>query len=124
MKKHTIVSLATPFGYSSIAIIRLSGSLSFFIALKLSRSKKHPKHLLTKILSVFSNNGKKIDKCVFTFFKGPFSYTGEDVVEISCHGNPTITQMIINRSVDLGASLAEPGEYTKRAFLNGKMSLS
>ena len=124
MKKHTIVSLATPFGYSSIAIIRLSGSLSFFIALKLSRSKKHPKHLLTKILSVFSNNGKKIDKCVFTFFKGPFSYTGEDVVEISCHGNPTITQMIINRSIDLGASLAEPGEYTKRAFLNGKMSLS
>ena len=124
MKNHTIVSLATPFGYSSIAVIRLSGSLSFFIALKLSRSKKNPKHLLTKIVSVFSDGGKKIDKCVFTFFKGPFSYTGEDVVEISCHGNPTITQMIINRSIDLGASLAEPGEYTKRAFLNGKMSLS
>ena len=124
MKNHTIVSLATPFGYSSIATIRLSGSLSFFIALKLSRSKKNPKHLLTKIRSVFSNSGKKIDKCVFTFFKGPFSYTGEDVVEISCHGNPTITRMIINRSIELGASLAEPGEYTKRAFLNGKMSLS
>jgi len=124
VKNHTIVSLATPFGYSSIAVIRLSGSLSFFIALKLSRSKKNPKHLLTKIISVFSDSGKKIDKCVFTFFKGPFSYTGEDVVEISCHGNPTITQMIINRCVDLGASLAEPGEYTKRAFLNGKMSLS
>ena len=124
MKNHTIVSLATPFGYSSIAVIRLSGSLSFFIALKLSRYKKKPKHLLTKVLSVFSDSGKKIDKCVFTFFKGPVSYTGEDVVEISCHGNPTIAQMIINRSVDLGASLAEPGEYTKRAFLNGKMSLS
>ncbi len=124
MKNHTIVSLATPYGYSSIAVIRISGGLSFFIALRLSRSKKKPKNLLTKILSVFSENGKKIDKCVFTFFKGPFSYTGEDVVEISCHGNPTITQMIINRSIDLGASLAEPGEYTKRAFLNGKMSLS
>ncbi len=124
MKNHTIVSLATPLGYSSIAVIRLSGSISFFIALKLSRSKKNQKHPTTKILSVFSDSGKKIDTCVFTFFKGPFSYTGEDVVEISCHGNPTITKMIINRSIDLGASLAEPGEYTKRAFLNGKMSLS
>ena len=124
MKNHTIVSLATPFGYSSIAVIRLSGSLSFYIALKLSRSKKKPEHLLTKILPVFSENGKKIDRCVFTFFKSPFSYTGEDVVEVSCHGNPTITKMIINRSIILGASLAEPGEYTKRAFLNGKMSLS
>ena len=124
MKNHTIVSLATPFGYSSIAVIRLSGSLSFSIALKLSKSKKKPKKLLTKILSVFAGDGKKIDRCVFTFFKGPFSYTGEDVVEISCHGNPTITRMIINRSTSLGASLAEPGEYTKRAFLNGKMSLS
>ena len=124
MKNHTIVSLATPFGFSSIAVIRLSGSLSFFIALKLSKSKRKPNQLSTKVLSVFSEDGEKIDKCVFTFFKGPFSYTGEDVVEISCHGNPTITKMIINRSIILGASLAEPGEYTRRAFLNGKMSLS
>ena len=66
----------------------------------------------------------KLSTKLFLLFKSPRSYTGEDVVEISCHGNPHISESIIETIRSLGASTAEPGEYTKRAFLNGKMDLS
>lgn len=124
MNNQTIVSLATPFGYSSIAVIRLSGELSFLLALSLSKTKGKRNHMETALLPIYSKDKKKIDTAIYTFYKAPSSYTGEDVVEISCHGNPTLVDMVISRLIDLGAHLAEPGEYTKRAFLNGKMSLS
>ena len=69
------------------------------------------------------SEGDIIDQAVFTAFLSPNSYTGEDVVEISCHGNVHICETTINEVIKLGARIAEPGEYTKRAFLNGKLNL-
>ena len=124
MQNNTIVSQATPFGYSSVAVVRLSGDRSFSLAKKVSKTNNQVAHLQTTLLPVYGKAGKKIDMAVFTFFKGPKSYTGEDVVEISCHGNPMIVELLIENLVCLGARIAEPGEYTKRAYLNGKVSLS
>jgi len=124
METHTIVSQATPMGHSSIAVVRLSGSRSFEFTESLSGVKKSRKHHDVVLLPIKNKNGEKIDSGIFTFFSKPNSYTGEEVVEISCHGNPFIVEMIIEHSIFLGARLAEPGEYTKRAFLNGKLSLS
>ena len=124
METQTIVSQATPMGRSSIAVIRLSGGQSFEIANKLSGTRARRKHHEVVLLPIKDREKRKIDSGVFTFFSKPKSYTGEEVVEVSCHGNPFIVKMIIEHSVSLGARIAEPGEYTKRAFLNGKMSLS
>tara|TARA_B100000427_G_C15503668_1_gene593007 strand:+ start:80 stop:1399 length:1320 start_codon:yes stop_codon:yes gene_type:complete len=122
MSTKTIVSQSTPSGFSAIAIVRLSGSKALKIAAVLSKkgtpfgTKKPTK------LPVFIG-GKKIDVALFTAFLSPNSYTGEDIVEISCHGNIYICEAILNECVRLGARLAKPGEYTKRAFLNGKINL-
>tara|TARA_S200000501_G_scaffold251838_1_gene235989 strand:- start:195 stop:1517 length:1323 start_codon:yes stop_codon:yes gene_type:complete len=124
METHTIVSQATPMGRSSVAVIRLSGRRSFEIANRLSGTKTKRRHHEVVLLPIKDKKKRKIDSGVFTFFSKPRSYTGEEVVEVSCHGNPFIVKMIIEHSVSLGARIAEPGEYTKRAFLNGKMSLS
>ena len=124
METQTIVSQATPMGRSSIAVIRLSGKQSFEIANKLSGTKSKRRHHDVVLLPIKDKKGRQIDSGVFTFFSEPRSYTGEEVVEVSCHGNPFIVKMIIEHSVSLGSRIAEPGEYTKRAFLNGKMSLS
>ena len=122
--RDTIVSQATPHGYSGVAVLRISGDTALDIATKISKSVRPFSHMLSSLQPVFDEKGKKIDEGIYTFFKGPQSYTGEDVVEISCHGNPLICKKIINASVEHGAREAEPGEYTKRAFLNGKLSLS
>ena len=122
--RDTIVSQATPRGYSGVAILRISGDIALNIANKISKSKRPFSHMLSSLRPIFDKKGKKIDEGIYTFFEGPRSYTGENVVEISCHGNPLICKKIINASVEHGAREAEPGEYTKRAFLNGKLSLS
>ena len=132
----TIVARATPRGFSSVSIIRLSGSKSTSLSKKITEpnlSNKLPKKegvdnwgvsvRRATLLPVYLDDNIKIDDAVFTYFKEPESYTGEDVVEISCHGNPHITDSIINRLCELGARVAEPGEYTKRAFLSGKIDL-
>ena len=124
METHTIVSQATPMGHSSIAVVRLSGSRSFEFTESLSGVGGPRKHHDIALLPIKNKEGEKIDSGIFTFFSKPNSYTGEEVVEISCHGNPFIVEMIIEHSVFLGARLAEPGEYTKRAFLNNKLTLS
>ena len=111
-------------GRSSIAVIRISGSDSFDIVKKITKTEKTRAHHEVALLQVTNNRGEKFDKGLFTFFVSPNSYTGEDIVEISCHGNPLIIKVIIERCVQLGARIAEPGEYTKRAFLNNKVSLS
>jgi len=111
-------------GRSSIAVIRISGSDSFDIVKKITKTEKNRVHHEVALLQVANNRGEKFDKGLFTFFVSPNSYTGEDIVEISCHGNPLIVRVIIERCVQLGAKIAEPGEYTKRAFLNNKISLS
>ena len=124
MENQTIVSQATPLGQSSVAVIRISGPNSFNIAKKLTGTKKNRAHHEVALLLIKNNEGVSLDRGLFTFFVSPNSYTGEDIVEISCHGNQLVVGIIINRCIKLGARIAEPGEYTKRAFLNNKVSLS
>ncbi|MAV96178.1 MAG: tRNA uridine-5-carboxymethylaminomethyl(34) synthesis GTPase MnmE, partial [Candidatus Marinimicrobia bacterium] len=98
METQTIVSQATPMGRSSVAVIRLSGRRSFEIANKLSGTKNKRRHHEVVLLPIKDKKKRKIDSGVFTFFSKPRSYTGEEVVEVSCHGNPFIVKMIIEHS--------------------------
>lgn len=121
----TIVALATAPGLGAIAVIRLSGAGSFDIINSLFPSKdlgKQPSHTIH--VGLLSDNGHPLDEVVVSLFKGPKSYTGEDVVEISCHGSPFIQQKIIQACVGKGARLARAGEFTQRAFLQGKLDLA
>ncbi len=128
LNSDNIVALATPSGTGAIAIIRVSGpdALSLVDALfqsikgkKLVQQKSHTIHLGHII-----DDGKIMDEVLVSLFKGPHSYTGENVVEISCHGSPYIQQQIIQLLLRKGCRTASPGEFTLRAFLNGKMDLS
>ncbi len=123
----TIVAPATPFGYGGIAVIRLSGPSSKNIARAitfLSDGKKSPfKHRQSTRILIAEKDGETFDEGLITFFKSPSSYTGEDSFEISCHGNPTIVHKIIGRCCEEGARIAEPGEFTRRSFINGKIDL-
>lgn len=128
----TIVARATPSGESAIAIIRISGSNTLNIISKIFISNDssincqkfpHKKQILGTIFSSEENN-EKIDSCTIVFSKTPHSYTGEDTAEIYSHGNMLIVARIIDLCLKYGARIAEPGEFTKRAFLNGKMDLA
>jgi len=121
----TIVALATPSGIGAIGVIRLSGAKSFDIVNQLFLSKDlmaQPSHSLH--IGYLWDDGKGIDEVVVSLFRGPRSYTGEDVVEISGHGAPFVLEQIIDACVKRGARLAKPGEFTQRAFLHGKMDLT
>ncbi len=121
----TIVALATPPGVGAIGVIRLSGTKSFSIINQLFSSKdllnqrSHTLHV-----GFLKDENRILDEVVVSLFKGPKSYTGEDVVEISAHGSPFIQQQIIESCIKYGARLAKPGEFTQRAFLKGKMDLT
>jgi tRNA modification GTPase len=124
----TIVATATAPGTSAISVVRLSGSRAISIADKVFRSvhnkvlsnqKSHTIHL-----GHIAQGNQTLDEVLVSLFKGPNSYTGEDVVEISCHGSSYVQQQIIKLLIDEGAQLAEPGEFTLRAFINGKMDLT
>lgn len=121
----TIVALATPPGVSGIAVIRLSGDDAIEIAARCFQGKtdlnNSPTHRI--YYGKFVNDGKFIDDVTISIFRNPNSYTGEDIVEISCHGGMIIYNEIIKTLIHRGARLAQPGEYTKRAFINGKMDL-
>jgi tRNA modification GTPase len=119
-----IVALATPQGVGAIGVIRLSGKGSIELVDQLFISKKlvdQPANTLH--VGLLMDDGVKLDEVVVSLFKGPRSYTGEDVVEISCHGSSFILQQIISTCFRRGARLATPGEFTLRAFLHGKMDL-
>lgn len=121
----TIVALATAQGISAIAVIRLSGKDSITIAQKIFNGKnllEVPSH--TVHFGTVQNNGKLIDEVLVTVFKEPNSFTQENAVEISSHGSPVIIKEIIKALLSQGARLAEPGEFTKRAFLNGRFDLA
>ena len=121
----TIVALATPVGSGGIAVIRVSGPDSLDIAAKLSRFPgKHFKDRYAQFVPICNRDGNEIDRGIMTFFRGPNSYTGEDVLEISSHGGQVVPDRIIDACLFLGCLPAEPGEFTRRAFLNGKMDLS
>ena len=105
----TIVSQATPQGYSGIAVIRLSGSTALATAIKISKTKRPLEPMKATLLPIYDHEGTRVDKGIFIYYKAPRSYTGEDVVEISCHGNPLICKTIINTARHHGLRIAEPG---------------
>lgn len=121
----TIVALATPQGVGAIGVIRLSGDNAIAIANQLFPSKNLTQQASHTIhVGLLKAEGKILDEAVLSLFKAPKSYTGENVVEISCHGSPYIQEQIINACVNAGARLAKPGEFTQRAFLKGKLDLT
>jgi tRNA modification GTPase len=126
MKEDTIVAIATPPGRGGIGIVRLSGERAVEIALGLVRIGKQPLEPQRATLStvVDPETGKTLDEVVLTCFRQPHSYTGEDVVEISCHGAPVILGYLVECCLERGARAAEPGEFTMRAFLNGRIDLT
>ncbi len=124
-----ICAISTPQGNGAIAVIRLSGSGAIELCDKLFQSPKSNKKLIDQAANtihfgVLKENEKVFDEVVVSLFKNPHSYTGEDIVEISCHGSEYIQQQILQLFIKNGARLAKPGEFTMRAFLNGKMDLS
>ena len=128
ISQETIVALASPSGAGAIAVIRLSGSEALTIAEQvfqsvsgksISKQKTHTIHL-----GHIVDEGKVFDQVLLSIFKNPYSYTGEDVVEISCHGSTYIQQQIIQLLLRKGCRMAQAGEFTLRAFLNGKLDLS
>ena len=125
--KDTITAVATAPGKSAVAVIRLSGQESLNIADKLFAGRKKltllPAGRMTLGHVVQPKSKQIIDKALFVVFRKPYSFTGENMIEISCHGGPLIVQTILSLLLENGARLAEPGEFTKRAFLNGKMDL-
>lgn len=121
----TIVAIATPPGIGAIGVLRLSGDRTFEIVNGLFPSKdlrQQASHTLH--VGSISYNGDVLDEVVVSLFKGPRSYTGEDVIEISCHGSPFIQQQVLTACIASGARLAKPGEFTQRAFLKGKLDLT
>ena len=120
----TIVALATPPGIGAIGVIRLSGQKAFEIINELFPSKnllEQPSHTLH--VGILENEEKILDEVVISLYKAPRSYTGEHIVEISCHGSPFIHQTVVEACIKKGARLAKPGEFTQRAFINGKLDL-
>jgi tRNA modification GTPase len=123
LEDDTIVAIATANGIGSISIIRVSGNEALNIALKLTK-KKELKNRLATLCSVYNLSGEIIDEALLIYFKNPFSFTGEDVIEFQCHGGIAISNIIMNEILKCGARLAQPGEFSKRAFLNGKIDLT
>lgn len=124
----TIAAIATPAATGGISVIRISGKEAFSVADRVFTAQNGAplagRRGYTAAFGTVSSHGEVLDEAVATVFNEPHSYTGENVVELSCHGGLYLTREILRIVLENGARLAEPGEFTKRAFLNGKMSLS
>lgn len=125
----TIIAPATTYGKSSLNVLRLSGKESLKIAAQLAKTT--PENLIVslparyaKLTKIYFSNGDLLDECILLYFKAPQSYTTQDVVEFQCHGGNFIVQSILQECLKYGARLANPGEFTKRAFLGGRIDLS
>jgi tRNA modification GTPase len=126
---NTIAAISTPPGRGGIGIVRLSGPEAASIAVQLVRLRQPLEHARARLADVLdsseaANEAAPIDEAVVTFFAAPHSYTSEDLVEIAAHGSPVVLELLLNRALKLGARLAEPGEFTQRAFLSGKLDLT
>jgi len=123
MDDETIAALSTPFGKGGIAVLRVSGANVLSILAVII--EKLPKQIVPQKAyhGFVVKNGQRVDECVFVFFKKPHSYSGEDLAEISIHSNPFIIEEVLNFIFKSGARQAMPGEFTYRAFKNGKMDL-
>jgi len=122
----TIVAISTPAGRGGIGVVRLSGADARAIAAQMlrlnGRELQAGRALFAELVD--TANGERIDEAVVTCFAAPHSYTTEDVIEISCHGSPVVLRRVVEMAVSQGARLAEPGEFTERAFLNGRIDLT
>ena len=123
METDTIVAVATANGIGSIAIIRLSGDDALAIAKKLSK-KGNFQNRHAALSSIYNAQSELIDESIVIYFQGPHSFTAEDVVEIQCHGGYIVAQSILKAALHAGARLANAGEFSKRAFFNGRIDLS
>ena len=126
-KKHslqnTIVAIATAQGVSSLSVIRVSGEDALAVAHKISRLKKIiPRH--AHLSSLYNTSNALIDQAIVLYFAAPYSFTGEEIVEFQCHGGMIVAQEILDTILSYGVRLAQPGEFSKRAFLNGKIDLT
>ncbi|MBL8183746.1 MAG: tRNA uridine-5-carboxymethylaminomethyl(34) synthesis GTPase MnmE [Blastocatellia bacterium] len=124
--RDTIVALATPLGRSGIGMIRLSGADSLLLARALSGNPEFsPRPRTFSLRTLFDPaTHEVIDEAIITYFKAPNSFTGEDVIEISCHGSPIVLRHVIDICLSLGARMADPGEFSLRALANGRMNLA
>jgi tRNA modification GTPase len=133
----TIVAISTPPGRGGIGIVRLSGPQAASIAAQLVRLRQPLEHGRARLADVLDAPDampsriegeqarlERIDEALVTFFRAPHSYTSEDLVEIAAHGSPVVLEMLLGRALGLGARLAEPGEFTQRAFLSGRLDLT
>ena len=119
----TIAAIATAHGIGGICIVRISGEEALSIALSLShRSSLRPRY--ATLANLFDASGEAFGEAILIYFKAPHSFTGEDVVEVQTHGGFTASSLALDAVLALGARIANPGEFSKRAFLNGKMDLS
>ena len=129
MQGSTIAAIATAPGAGGIAVVRLSGPRSYQVAEQVFRPANAAKSVAqakgyTALFGHFVDGGEKFDEGVALFFRAPHSYTGEDVVELSCHGGSAVARRLVEACLAAGAQPAAPGEYTRRAFLNGKLGLT
>lgn len=129
MQNTTIAAIATAPGAGGIAVVRLSGPESYAVAARVFRPANPNKNVeeakgYTALFGSFVEGDDAFDEGVALFFREPHSYTGEDVVELSCHGGSAVARRLVEACIAAGAAPAAPGEYTRRAFLNGKMSLT
>lgn len=120
----TIVAIASPPGMGAVSVIRLSGARAFKIAISVVRGEVLPKPRRVGLRSIQDDTGRVIDEGLLITFEGPGSYTGEDVVEFTGHGGVMVTRRVLERFVEAGAIPAGPGEFTQRAFMNGRMDLT
>ena len=123
----TIAAISTPPGRGGIGIVRLSGPEAAAIAVKLVRlrgSLEHAHARLADVLDAEGDEATRIDEALVTYFAAPRSYTADDLVEIATHGSPVVLDLLLRRAIELGARLAEPGEFTERAFLSGRLDLT
>jgi tRNA modification GTPase len=120
--RDTIAAVATPPGAGGVGVIRVSGASSAAIARQLLRRDPEPRHAY--YCAFADASGAPIDRGLLLYFKAPHSYTGEDVLELQTHGSPVVLRLLVARLIELGARHARPGEYSERAFLNGKLDLA
>ncbi len=122
----TIIALATPQGSGAIAVIRLSGAQAIEVVDKIFFSKKKLENITSQsvVLGTIKKEDEIVDEVLISVFRNPKSYTGEDTVEISCHGSPYIIKTILELLIQNNVRMAQPGEFTQRAFMNGKLDLA
>ncbi|MGL4722528.1 MAG: tRNA uridine-5-carboxymethylaminomethyl(34) synthesis GTPase MnmE [Desulfovibrionaceae bacterium] len=120
----TIVAIATAMGYGGIGIIRISGPSSFFLLQKHTSYTKEYVPWKLQYTDCVDVNGETLDQILAVYMPAPHSFTGEDLVELHCHGSPVVLRRILEELLLSGAILASPGEFSKRAFLNGKMDIA